>query len=418
MPNFNFAEAYVKEKEMKSDHRHELKTNELAEWLGNLPEWTKENLVTIIAVVVVVAVAGALYGWRLYSRNVLLVQEEAEFTNLLNQIPGNKMQILQGQEAQGRNLSFLLLQPANNLQTFAKKTSHKRMAALALIKRAEALRAELHYGSAEEQYLASQTNLAKASYAEAIEKCPKIPSLAATAKFGLGLCEEELGNFGQARQMYQDIAGNSEFESTLAAVQAKRRLQTMADYQQNIVFKPAPKAPEPMTQTIPTGTGQLPNIIPPFNIYRPLEFDMLPESNQPVEANLPMEIRLPVEPNLPVDGNLDPPTSEDSSVQVIPLSNKEVLAVSDEDITQMFEKAGFSHSDFFEQKHIKEVRDGLAESGAVQIKIENKVEAVFAVNLNQGNRVYVTSRKRGSFIYNVNESDNIPKASDVNAPEE
>ena len=41
---------------MKSDHRHELKTNELAEWLGNLPEWTKENLVTIIAVVVVVVV--------------------------------------------------------------------------------------------------------------------------------------------------------------------------------------------------------------------------------------------------------------------------------------------------------------------------------------------------------------------------
>ena len=33
---------------MKSDHRHELKTNELAEWLGNLPEWTKENFVTII----------------------------------------------------------------------------------------------------------------------------------------------------------------------------------------------------------------------------------------------------------------------------------------------------------------------------------------------------------------------------------
>ena len=107
---------------MKSDHRHELKTNELAEWLGNLPEWTKENLVTIIIVVVVVAVAGALYGWRLYNRNVLLVREQTEFTNLLNQISGGKMQILQGQESQGRDFSFLLLQPANSLQTFAKNT--------------------------------------------------------------------------------------------------------------------------------------------------------------------------------------------------------------------------------------------------------------------------------------------------------
>jgi tetratricopeptide (TPR) repeat protein len=283
----------ITEKEMKSDHRHELKTNELAEWLGNLPEWTKENLVTIGIVVGVIVLAGALYGWRIYSRNVLLVREQAELTNLLNQISGGKMQILQGQESQGRDWSFLLLQPANNLQTFAKKTSHKRMAALALIKRAEALRAELHYGSVEEQYLANQTNLAKASYAEALEKCPTIPSLAATAKFGLGLCEEELGNFGQARQMYQDIAANSDFENTLGAVQAKRRLETMADYQQNIVFKPSPKVPESMTQTIPTGTGQLSNIIPPFNIYRPLEFDMLPKSKEPDEAKLPVDANVP-----------------------------------------------------------------------------------------------------------------------------
>jgi len=283
----------ITEKEMKSDHRHELKTNELAEWLGNLPQWTKENLVTIIIAVAVVAVAGALYGWRLYSKNVLLVQEQTEFTNLLNQISGGKMQILQGQESQGRDWSFLLLQPANNLQTFAQKTNHKRMAAMALIKRAEALRAELHYGSVEEQYLVNQTNLAKASYTEAFEKCPTIPSLAATAKFGLGICEEELGNFEQARQMYQDIAGNPDFESTLAAVQAKRRLETMADYQQNLVFKPAPKVPESMTQTIPAGTGQLPNIIPPFNIYRPLEFDMLGESNEPDEAKLPVDANVP-----------------------------------------------------------------------------------------------------------------------------
>jgi hypothetical protein len=283
----------ITEKEMKSDHRHELKTNELAEWLGNLPEWTKENLVTIGVVVGLIAVAGAFYGWRLYSKDVLLVREQTEFTNLLNQISSGKMQILQGQQSQGRDWSFLLLQPANNLQTFAKKTSHKRMAALALIKRAEALRAELHYGSVEEQYLVKQTNLAKASYTEALEKCPTIPSLAATAKFGLGLCEEELGNFGQARQIFQDIAGNSDFKSTLAAVQAKRRLQTMSDYEQNIVFKPAPKIPESMTQTIPTGTDQLFNIIPPFNIYRPLEFDMLPESKEPDKAKLPVDANVP-----------------------------------------------------------------------------------------------------------------------------
>ena len=48
-----------------------------------------------------------------------------------------------------------------------------------------------------------------------------------------------------------------------------------------------------MTQTIPIGTGQLPNIIPPFNINRPLEFDMLPESKEPDEAKLPVDANVP-----------------------------------------------------------------------------------------------------------------------------
>jgi tetratricopeptide (TPR) repeat protein len=274
---------------MKSDHRHELKTNELADWLSHLPEWTKENLITIVIVAAAVVAAGAIYGWKLYSKNILLAREQTEFTTLINQVSSGKMQILQGQQSQGRDWSFVLLQPANTLQTFAQNTSNKQMAALALIKRAEALRAELHYGNVEDQYLINQTNLAKASYAEALNKCPANPSLAATAKFGMGLCEEELGNFEQAKAIYQDVAGNSDFENTLGRIRAKRRLETMADYQQKIVFKPEPKPPTPTVQTTPTGTGQLPNIIPPFNINRPLEFDMLPESKEMDEVNPPVD---------------------------------------------------------------------------------------------------------------------------------
>ena len=289
---------------MKSDHRHELKTNELADWLSHLPEWTRQNLGTIILITAMLAAAAGIYIWRTHSRNVAQTQQHLEFTSLLNQFAGGKMQIVQAQ-SQGKDESFMLIQPANNLQSFAQRTKNDRMAALALIKRAEALRAELHYGTVQKEYLISQTNLAKASYAEALRRCPDDPSLAAAAKLGLGLCEEELGNFEQARQIYQEVTANPDFEATVAVVQAGRRLATMADYQQEIVFKPSPTPPaaaaepneavraasSPIVQINPTDTNLpsdvniLGGISPAADANRPAE------ANRPVEANLPAEVK-------------------------------------------------------------------------------------------------------------------------------
>ncbi|MGD8499162.1 MAG: hypothetical protein PVJ86_00855 [Phycisphaerales bacterium] len=271
---------------MKSEHRHELKTNELAEWLGNLPQWTRENLITIVCISALIVVVAGLYIWKVYSKNVVQVRAQTEFTNLLNELSGSKMQILQAQ-SQGRDLSFVLLQPAKSLETFAQSTNNDRMAALALIKRAEALRAELHYGTVEEQYLISQTNLAKASYTQALEKCSTNPSLAAAAKFGLGLCSEELGNFEQARQIYSDITANADFEGTVAVVQAKRRLETIADYEQKVVFKPAPKpvAPSKPVIQIKPADANLPDDV---NLVPQILDDILqaPDVNLPPPANL------------------------------------------------------------------------------------------------------------------------------------
>lgn len=230
---------------MKSDHRHELKTNELAEWLANLPDWTKENLRTIIIVVALIVVIIAFYGWRTYNKDVLQVREQIEFTNLLNQLPNSKMQIVQYQ-GQGAYRSSILLQPASGLEIFAQTTNKKPMAALALIKQAEALRAEIHYGSADNQYLTEQINKAKASYTEAMEISQSLinPTLESTAKFGLGLCEEELGNFEKAKEIYNEIAGNPDFEGTISVAQARDRLDVMGDYTKALTFKPAPETEE------------------------------------------------------------------------------------------------------------------------------------------------------------------------------
>jgi hypothetical protein len=236
---------------MKSEHRHELKTNELAEWLINFPQWAKENATTIIYVSALIVVVAGVYFWKVYEKKAVSDREQIEFTNSVSQISQGKTQILQAQ-AQGVDTSYTLIQAADNLQNTAQTSKNELMAALALIKEAETLRMELHYrfGNISSQDITAQINRAKDSYTKALEKSSSSPSLTATAKLGLGLCEEELGNFGQARQIYSEITANADFEGTVAAVEAKQRLLTMADYQQPVVIKPSPakQAPAGLTQ--------------------------------------------------------------------------------------------------------------------------------------------------------------------------
>lgn len=227
---------------MKPEHRHQLKTNELAEWIVNLPQWAKENAKTIIYISALAAVVAGVYFWKIYEKRIVSAREQSELTNLISGISEGKVQILQAR-AQGVDTSYTLIQAADNLQNIAQNAKEEQMAALALIKRAEALRTELHYrfGSIGRGDLTAQINRAKDSYTKAIEKSSTNPSLMATAKLGLGLCEEELGNFEQARGIYSEIIANADLEGTVAAAQAEQRLQTMADYQQKVVLRPSPK---------------------------------------------------------------------------------------------------------------------------------------------------------------------------------
>jgi len=277
---------------MKAQHRHELRTNELAEWLTSLPQWARKNKTTIIYIAALIVVVAAVYFWKRYQKHVVSAQKQLELTRLINQIPQTKMQVLRAQP-QGRDLSLMLLQPADNLQVFAQNTKNDLMAALAFIKRAEALRTEIHYRpeTPGKQEVIDQINLAKTSYTKAIDKASSSPLLMATAKFGLGLCEEELGNFEKAKQIYHDIIKTSEFEGTVAVAQAKQRLDTMADYQQKVAFKPSPKTPparlvQPQLQLSPADFNiapQAPNNVlgnsPPFPLM-PSDIPNAPTSQQ------------------------------------------------------------------------------------------------------------------------------------------
>lgn len=246
---------------MKAEHRHELKTNELVDWLQHLPQWFSENRTTIIGAVVVVAVAAGLYIWKVYTKNVVAVKKQLQFTNLVGQVSVGKMQIASAQTEE-RDLSFILLQPTEGLKNLAQNPYTDQMAALALIKIAEAMRSELHYrlSSINPAELATQIEQAKTSYNQAIEKAASGPSLLATAKFGLGLCEEELGNFDKAAQAYREVVEDPNFQATVACAAAKFRLDTMGEYKQKLAFRPAPKpiptpVPRPVIERLPIDTN-------------------------------------------------------------------------------------------------------------------------------------------------------------------
>jgi len=82
--------------------------------------------------------------------------------------------------------------------------------------------------------------------------------------------------------------------------------------------------------------------------------------------------------------------------EVIPLNHQEVLTLSSDEIVRVMRQAGFSDNQILE--YGTNLHDALSRSGAAQIKMSKKLQAVFAIN---GDSVYISTRLRGNFIYNV-----------------
>lgn len=236
---------------MKSDHRHELKTNELADWLTHFPQWAQENRTTLIGAGVVIVLLIVVYFARFYRKDVDM-RQHVRLTSLVTQVPAQKRVVAQA-ASQGTDQSVTLLPVAQDLEDFAKSVGNDRLGAMALIKRGEALRAELHYRltAPSREEVSKQIGQARSSYEQALERAGSNPVLAAMAEFGLGLCDEELGEFDKAKAAYQALAENPKYEGTAAQAAAAHRLKTMDDYRGTVAFKPAPQ-PKPAAASTPT----------------------------------------------------------------------------------------------------------------------------------------------------------------------
>ena len=260
-------------------------------------------MVIYVSIVAVLVIGSGLWYWR--KTMVESVRQQFEFTNLIARLSQNKMQILMNQ-SRGTDTSYSLLEAATALGTVADGAQDENMAALALIKQAEALRTGLHYRqqTVNQADLQRAINEVKTVYSRALEKAVGNSSLTAMARFGLGLCEEELGNFGGAEQIYSDIVANGDFEGTTVVAKAKQRLGTMADYQRRIVFKAMPKPKQPPTDLLQPPTDLLQPPIP----LRPIEDNITVEG--PNRVIIVPDVNIRPKPNRVTESlniNIQPP---------------------------------------------------------------------------------------------------------------
>ena len=226
---------------MKAEHRHELVTNELADWIGNLPNFIKQNIRPIIGVILILLGLGF---WLVRSTQKIATETKGQI-GISERIVGlnlAKSQILYS-KSQGIDISPVLIQTARQLeQGIEKAKDNANLTALTLIKQAQALRTDLHYQPriVDARDIESQTKQAQSLYQQAVEVSVGNPTLTAMAKFGLGLCAEELGDFDTAKQIYSELTGNDDYSPTVSAHQAQIRLKIMNDYKSNVKFAKAP----------------------------------------------------------------------------------------------------------------------------------------------------------------------------------
>jgi hypothetical protein len=83
-------------------------------------------------------------------------------------------------------------------------------------------------------------------------------------------------------------------------------------------------------------------------------------------------------------------------MQVISLNSRDIAPLAADDIVVTMRRGGFSDQEILDLG--PDVRNTLASSGAAMIRTRDKVEAIFAV---EGNFLHVSTRRRGSFIYDL-----------------
>ncbi len=235
---------------MDSEHRHELKRNDLALWLAeapkhikNTPAYLKTHWFEAICVLLIIIGIGM---WLFRDTQKIVVRDlasQVKLTKLYDQQMMDKVAAVRGNKTSG------FLNNADSIAAAAEDVKRDSIAALALIKAGDALRSDLHYkkGIINENDLKSQIAEAKAKYEAALEKADSNKTIEALAKFGIAICSEEVRDFDSAEAQYRKIADNPDYQSNFVSKLAQQRITLLNDAKVKYTFKEV--APESKEET-------------------------------------------------------------------------------------------------------------------------------------------------------------------------
>ncbi|MHC5083074.1 MAG: tetratricopeptide repeat protein [Planctomycetota bacterium] len=234
---------------MDSEHRHELKQNELAEGLAHLPQLIKDNANFIIGLALI---AVGLITWPMLSKKgeEKAIASQSAVAQSIQMLQSDLGAVFNAETPEAiSDASNTLMVNADALLDAAGGIENPDLAALARIKAAQAYRTELliRKDDADAETLQTQITKAQDAYQKALDGAVE-PTIKGMATLGLGLCHEELGQTDEAAKLYQSIVDDETLAATVMPKQAQSRLDGLAENAEVFTFAPAPIVEAPAVE--------------------------------------------------------------------------------------------------------------------------------------------------------------------------
>ncbi len=247
---------------MKSEERHHLKTNDLAETLGHIPEYIKQYGSQALTIVIVLLIILVGYSWYNRVSTANAVQRQGRLQELLGSPDQLQQQAIRHAMAQDSGEAVDL----DTLEGYSTETLKRGLAELtddaagtpvgakALLTQADTVRSELYFSDKEisDAEKAQTLSSAEQLYNRALREYFSDTNSVLAAKLGLAMVAEDKGQWDVARAIYEEIVNEQDcrYAGYPGVLVAESRLDRMADF----TNAPTPVAVE-VPAELPTETA-------------------------------------------------------------------------------------------------------------------------------------------------------------------